>query len=443
MCYKIFQYLVNKAEGVFVMNCNKCGASIQSDSIFCSKCGSEVDNSNVPIENPVETPNNQPESPAKKTKKGLIIGVTVVIATLAVAAATFFITADSRAYNEAIKKYNTNDYDAAILAFQDIQDYNDSAEMVTKSYYAKGIQLLNEENYSEALEMLRNCGEFSDTADQIIVCQYELGKQYIDREEWDRALDILYALDHQDSQELYDGTLIKKEMSSKADLDFLKSLSDGLNLRWDEGNENTSTMTDVELGDYYGKLVNYEAENVYGFEQKEFYDQRLKKLASDYIAGLKTQEEALKYITVSYIKYSELWSEGYDARSIALAEISKLYKLDIDPDNAKTLTELQTKATIIQEEAEQQAKVRDILTALDFKLVENSYGYKTYETVAENTTDIDFEYFELYINLYSSDDVLLETAYSNINNWKQGQKARFQFTTPENFETMDFTASYR
>lgn len=60
----------------------------------------------------------------------------------------------------------------------------------------------------------------------------------------------------------------------------------------------------------------------------------------------------------------------------------------------------------------------------------------------ENTSDIDFDYFDVEVTLLDDDGVNLHTTYANVSNWKQGTKARFDFSTDEQFAKIELKVSW-
>ena len=87
-------------------------------------------------------------------------------------------------------------------------------------------------------------------------------------------------------------------------------------------------------------------------------------------------------------------------------------------------------------EGETLSLVNDLLNSVEFKKVEDDWGWRTYATVVENTTSIEFSYFAFEIDLYDKDGVKLTTEYASVDNWKAGEKSRFSFYTDEKFTEM-------
>ena len=67
---------------------------------------------------------------------------------------------------------------------------------------------------------------------------------------------------------------------------------------------------------------------------------------------------------------------------------------------------------------------------------------KEYEAVLENNTGKDFDYFQITLNIYDSDKVQIYSLYDQMQNWKNGTKAKFEFSTDKDFSSYDAKAEY-
>lgn len=56
-----------------------------------------------------------------------------------------------------------------------------------------------------------------------------------------------------------------------------------------------------------------------------------------------------------------------------------------------------------------------MLKSIKFKKVKDEYSWKDYESVVENTTGSDMEYFYLDVKLIDSDDVIIESIPSTVD----------------------------
>lgn len=77
-------------------------------------------------------------------------------------------------YREAIDLYNQGKFDAAIDAFYELGDYEDSAELFTRSHYWAAITRMEEGNYKEALPRFLKLGDYEDSAQRAIECKYQM-----------------------------------------------------------------------------------------------------------------------------------------------------------------------------------------------------------------------------------------------------------------------------
>ena len=82
-------------------------------------------------------------------------------------------------------------------------------------------------------------------------------------------------------------------------------------------------------------------------------------------------------------------------------------------------------------------KVNELANKIKFKMTKNDYGYKPYSAVAKNTSGLNFSYFNLNINLLDKDGVIIESTSASVNNFSEGAKARFEFSTDKSFKKID------
>ncbi len=229
---------------------------------------------------------------------------------------------------------------------------------------------------------------------------------------------------------------------SKNDKAFIKAFEQGLEKRTTLAKKNDELqITNPEqysansLESYKGLI---EAEkNVLQFETVEFDSPRLQKLAVDYIAGLKLQEEALTY-KMDDTKFSEKWGDGYGARCVSAIALHDEFGAEI-PEAA--LEDFKSSAKSVAEDEEQKNIVDALVKTIIFEKVKSEYSYKTYATTVENTTPYEFDSLTLDIALIK-DDVVQETEYASAKNWKPGQKVKLEFMTDSDFDTYTIDYNY-
>lgn len=226
------------------------------------------------------------------------------------------------------------------------------------------------------------------------------------------------------------------------DKEFLSAMSKGLNDRWKDTSGDDVDPGTNEHKEAFSKIVSNELNNIKGYKDKKFEDSELQELAIKYINVLQDQKDALKYITVDYNKYTDLWSKAYDERSKLIVEINKKYNLDIDKENEDVLEEMETNSKEVKDKENIENSVSDMIKNAELKLVSSGYGYKDYEVILENKTSVKFSSFELDVKLKDSDGIIVDTLVDFEDNWEPGTKVKFTFNTDQDFKSYEFVTSY-
>ena len=81
---------------------------------------------------------------------------------------------ESLRYRDAIDRYNDGNFDAAIEMFYELGDYEDSAELFTRSHYMAAITRMEAGNYEEALPRFIKLGDYEDCPQRVTECRYQL-----------------------------------------------------------------------------------------------------------------------------------------------------------------------------------------------------------------------------------------------------------------------------
>lgn len=229
---------------------------------------------------------------------------------------------------------------------------------------------------------------------------------------------------------------------SKNDKAFIKAIEQGLEKRTKLAEKNNELqITDPEKYnanalESYKDFVEAE-KGVMQFEEAEFDSPRLQKLALDYIAGLKLQEEALTY-KMDDEKFSEKWGDGYKARCVAATALNDEFGVKV-PESA--LKDFKSEAKSVKEDEEQKKIIDELIKTIVFEKVKSEYSYTTYATTVENTTPYEFDSLTLDIALIK-DDVVQETEYASAKNWKPGQKVKLDFMTDCKFDNYTIDYNY-
>lgn len=240
-----------------------------------------------------------------------------------------------------------------------------------------------------------------------------------------------------------------QSQTAYADEEFIQSLSDGLEARWELNNKYATQYDEDEFLygsdehiDLYTSYVEAELAEISQYKDADFKDTALKEKALAYIQAVEDQKEAIGYINVDDVKYAESWEDAYSERAKLLDDFVNTYGLTVSKEVQATLDDMQNKATLVKKDESKDQAVQDMLSAAKLELVERESDWKTYEAVIENTTGMDIADLPVNINLLDEDGVIVSTEYDQISNLKQGQKAKITVMTDQSFETAEITADF-
>ena len=105
-------------------------------------------------------------------------------------------------YKEAMELYVNREYDAALVIFTELGDYEDSINMVTKCRYAQAHTLLQNGKYEEARIIFEELGDYEDSAENVKECYYQQALVLMEDKQYESAEEIFTMLgDYKDSAE--------------------------------------------------------------------------------------------------------------------------------------------------------------------------------------------------------------------------------------------------
>ena len=215
---------------------------------------------------------------------------------------------------------------------------------------------------------------------------------------------------------------------------FISDVSKAIESRWNYLDTTTEESENVYLKQAVQKELDILTRYIELNEEEEiFSDPKLKKIAEDYINALNTQIESLKYYTADYVKYDEQWAEGFNERTTLLVQLVDEYGLKIDENK---FAELRENAKVVEENNEIAKEVEDLVKSINFEKVKTEYGWSDFSAIAENSTSVDFEGFEVKIKLLDEDGVTVSDELVWIDNWNKGEKKKLEFSTDTSFSEM-------
>lgn len=105
-------------------------------------------------------------------------------------------------YKEAMELYVNREYDAALVIFTELGDYEDSVNMVTKCRYAQAHLLMSDGMFEDARVIFEELGDYEDSAENIRECYYQQAIALMEDKHYDAAEELFTMLgDYKDSAE--------------------------------------------------------------------------------------------------------------------------------------------------------------------------------------------------------------------------------------------------
>lgn len=195
--------------------CPSCKSELPTDSVFCPYCGCKIDDY-VAVKEPVQVKSVSPtvtakpvsESPSAKpakSKKSKKIILTIGIITAFLLGGTIFAIPEYK-YRQAYNHLENQEYDSAYTAFEKLNGYRDSDEMLDECIYQKACSKAKNNFYTEAINLFETLDGYKDSERKINEVKYK----YIQKNKNnDNTLTYEYLKnlkkqDYLDSTEIYD-----------------------------------------------------------------------------------------------------------------------------------------------------------------------------------------------------------------------------------------------
>lgn len=294
-------------------------------------------------------------------------------------------------YDEALSYMDSGDYTSAADCFEALGDYEDAASKLTECYYYMGIDFFNNADYDSAIEY------------------FQLAEDYNDSAEW-----------LSDSQR-------EKGMTENADYDFLNAIEESILWRMDQSDTTERSV-----------LVSTELAMLEQFEELEFYDSELKAIATTYIEGLYTQQDAFSYNY--YSEYQVEWQEGLVARYSALNRLYEEY--GFLNDNAEFIgtyiSQLEYESRLLDA---YNALVEDISVQFDEAEADlyKYWEYDLYSLTGTFTNNTEYTFTTIFeFKFYDEDGVLFGDGTDIVENIKPGQSYTVSVYVPDDVDTLSF-----
>ena len=278
--------------------CPECRKEISDRASACPNCGCPI-SSNAEPNNATTTALRSATVPAKKSRKLIAIIAIVLVVAIGIGVYVLMFTPKAklnRAYVDAVKLYNSGQYQEALLRFESLGNFKDSAEFQIWCKYQIGNMCMAAGDWGTALGYLVDI-EYENSAELVIQCKYNLGISAMENFDWETAISFFTGLNYESSERML------------VDCSFMVALKESVLRRM--GNDSTD----------YRSLVTTELAYLDEFRNAQFYNFAIQTQAKKYIAGLDKQLSAFDY--EYYYEYQRDWNAGLVVRYEAL---NKLYQ---------------------------------------------------------------------------------------------------------------------
>lgn len=139
---------------------------------------------------------------AKKNKKIAMIAAPIAVVAIIAGVLISNSAQKNSAYQEAVALMESGEYDAAVAAFEELGDYQDSAEQINNTRYNQAFALVDEGNYDDAISIFTELGDYKDSAEQIQNTKYIQANTLLNDGNYEDAVALFTELgDYKDSAE--------------------------------------------------------------------------------------------------------------------------------------------------------------------------------------------------------------------------------------------------
>lgn len=375
-----------------------------------------------------------------KRKKKVVLVCCLVLATILVAIPIlYFSTVNLRAYNSAVQLYENENFAEALEAFENLNDYRDSAERIRSCNYNLALLMLSNNDYFNALQIFEHLGDYLDSISMAKECKYNLALIHIESGELEEAILLLERLgNHNDTESLLQHIVREKGMRENADYDFLNAIEDSINSRQD--------AIEQDDGLDRARLVRIEQNRLSQFRDLNFYDERLEALANDYLDGLDKQEESLN------MEYPHerniMWQEGMVMRFEALEKLYNEFNIFSNCNSFVDdyISDLENQRRILQQlndindDLQHQVDNDEIV----FELKDDWTGILRFTNNTEHSYDIivHFSFFSEDLVDGEASGIRVFDSFGSMSNVRPNSTFNIEFSLPSQFMSLEFAAEY-
>ncbi|WP_289128499.1 hypothetical protein [uncultured Clostridium sp.] len=230
------------------------------------------------------------------------------------------------------------------------------------------------------------------------------------------------------------GESVSKEVTPEEK--FTKVFEKELNNRWTEVEKLDSEELDADkYNEELIKIVTKELDEIKKAAEG-LTDITLKEIAENYIKGAEAQIESFK--TSDYELQWKYQEEANRLRKPAIVALVEKYGVVIDEEHTQTYKDFKEYANIVELENEAKKYAEKLALEMTFTKVEDEYGSQQFETIIENSSEIDYESLSFSIKCKDSNGITVSTDYIYLNDFSPGEKSKeVIYAFEEGIETLE------
>lgn len=215
------------------------------------------------------------------------------------------------------------------------------------------------------------------------------------------------------------------------DNDFLSDVVKATNERWNYLDQTKEQEPTIYLKEGIQKESDILNKYISLGENEKFNDDKLKKIAQDYIDALNIQLDSLKYFSSDYTKFTNEWAKGYDKRSKLLVQLADEYGVKIDE---KQMNEYRANVEALTEKDNTDKEIKNLVESIKFDNGKTESNLTNYQSNVENTTKYNLESLQISVKLLDKNGSKVSDELISVENWNKGEKKQLEFSTDKKFD---------
>lgn len=176
-------------------------------------------------------------------------------------------------------------------------------------------------------------------------------------------------------------------------------------------------------------------------KDRKFKDSELREYVLRYINNLNDSLDLVESYDIDDIDFYVKWQELYGQREELLKKFVDDYGLTVDEEYQGNLDDLVAEAEAAADQSAQGSAINALADDMTFEKTEDSSGY-TYTCTAENTSEYDYTYVSLVVELYDKDWDKIGEVYADPRSWDSGETVTFEVWSDQNAANARAVVSY-